>query len=84
MIHTEWENYEKDMTSLMTSFYVAIGLVLSFIAGIAFRHVVGSKDENQLLRHGYNVAVTDIMRYGFYIDADGKKHKVDNIRIWSD
>ena len=33
---------------------------------------------------GYQQAVTDIMRYGFYIGADGKKHSVENIRIWSD
>ena len=34
-------------------------------------------------RRGYNEAVCDIMRYGYYM-KDGERHEVENIRIWSD
>ena len=33
--------------------------------------------------YGYNEAVCDIMRYGYYW-KDGEQHEVENIRIWSD
>ena len=32
---------------------------------------------------GYDAAVCDIMRYGFYM-KDGERHEVENIKIWSD
>lgn len=34
-------------------------------------------------QRGYDAAVCDIMRYGFYM-KDGERHEVENIRIWSD
>ena len=39
--------------------------------------------KGKLFCEGYDAAVRDIMRYGFYY-KDGKRHEVKNIRIWSD
>ena len=34
-------------------------------------------------QRGYDAAVCDIMRYGFYM-KDGERHEVENICIWED
>lgn len=41
------------------------------------------KRRHCIFNQGYDAAVCDIMRYGFYI-KDGERHEVENIRLWSD
>lgn len=62
---------------------------IAFALFAAFFIVLMKLDRNDekrrhcIFHQGYDAAVRDIMRYGFYI-KDGERHEVENICIWSD
>lgn len=73
----------------MALIYVKIaGAVLGMVFGIclacAVSEAITGKHRKEWTSRGYDAAVRDIMRYGFYYGADGERHEVEYIRIWSD
>ena len=63
---------------------VVFGMVFGIGLACAVSEVITGRHRKECTSRGYDAAVRDIMRYGFYYGADGEKHKVENIRIWSD
>ena len=66
---------------MLLVFVKIAGGVCGLFAGLLIAFVA-TKD-NRDFNDGYNSAVRDIMRYGFYYE-NGEKHTVENIRLWSD
>lgn len=68
---------------MLLSFVEIFGLVCGVCAGIGIAGAVASGIRGVAKHEGYNTAVRDIMRYGYYM-KNGERHEVENIRIWSD
>lgn len=63
---------------------VVFGMVFGIGLACAVSEVITGRCRKEFTSRGYDAAVRDIMRYGFYYGADGERHEVENIRIWSD
>ena len=60
------------------------GMVFGVILALVLSEMHNDDHIRKLRSEGYDTAVRDIMRYGFYYGEDGERHEVENIRIWSD
>ena len=78
----------KEEQTMLLMFVKIAGVICGFVFGIglacAVSEIIMGKHRKEFTSRGYDAAVRDIMRYGFYYGADGERHEVENIRIWSD
>ncbi len=63
---------------------VLFGVIAGMCVGLTVSDMLMGRYREEWARRGYDSAVRDIMRYGFYYGDDGEKHEVENIRLWQD
>ncbi len=63
---------------------VLFGVIAGMCVGITVSEIMTGRHRRECINRGYDSAVRDIMRYGFYYGADGEKHEVEHIRLWQD
>ncbi len=69
---------------LLKTAAVLFGLIVGMAVGGTVCEMIVSRSQKAWTARGYEKAVRDIMRYGYYYGADGEKHEVENILRWQD
>ena len=80
--------YIVGVRAMVLIFVKIAGVICGMVFGVGLACYVGElingRYRKEFISRGYDAAVRDIMRYGFYYGADGERYEVENIRILND